>query len=386
MAKPDPQSLLAWYDAHARKLPWRVPPRARKRADPYRVWLCEVMLQQTTVTAVAPYYARFLARWPTIEALALAPLEDVLAGWAGLGYYARARALHACAREIVEQHGGHFPSDVAGLLALPGIGPYTAGAIAAIAFGRPVAAIDGNAERVIARVFAVTAPLPAAKGALNALAQALVPRDRPGDFAQSLMDLGATICTVKRPACALCPWAECCRARALGIAGSLPVKAPKRERATRRGAAFVLTRADGKLLLQRRPAKGLLGGMLEVPSTPWEEDRLPARAAALARAPSFARWRKRAGLVAHKFTHFHLELEVYSGRTNDPPADGIWADPLCLDGLALPSLMRKVIAAGLGKSAQRPHPQQPRANREASSRTRRSTPGSARSAARAQAP
>jgi A/G-specific adenine glycosylase len=349
--QPDPQTLLAWYDAHARKLPWRVPPRARKRADPYRVWLSEVMLQQTTVTAVAPYYARFLARWPTIEALAAAPLEEVLAGWAGLGYYARARALHACAREVAEQHGGRFPNNVAGLLALPGIGPYTAGAIAAIAFGRQVAAIDGNAERVIARAFAVDAPLPAAKRRLKALAQALVPGDRPGDFAQSLMDLGATICTVKRPACALCPWTQCCRARALGIAERLPVKAPKPKRPTRRGAAFVLTRKDGKVLLRRRPAKGLLGGMLEVSSTPWQEGPLPVRQTALAHAPARARWRKRAGLVAHAFTHFHLELEVYAGRADDPQADGIWVDPSELEELALPSLMRKVIAAGLSSSS-----------------------------------
>jgi A/G-specific adenine glycosylase len=343
---PSPYVLLAWYDRHARALPWRVPPGATKHPEAYLVWLSEIMLQQTTVAAVARYYERFIARWPTIEALAAAALEDVLAEWAGLGYYARARSLHACAREIVETHGGRFPSQAADLKSLPGIGLYTAGAIAAIAFGRAEAAIDGNAERVIARLFAVKDPLPGAKARLRTLGESLVPADRPGDFAQAVMDLGATLCSPRRPACALCPWAECCRARGLGIAESLPVKAAKRARPVRRGAAFVLARRDGAILLRRRAPKGLLGGMLEVPTTEWLEAPLPSRPAALQAAPA-ARWRKRTGLVTHTFTHFYLELEVYAGICDDPPSDGLWAKPRSLDALALPSLMRKVIAAGL---------------------------------------
>lgn len=339
-------TLLAWYGAHARALPWRVPPGADTRADPYRVWLSEVMLQQTTVQAVARYYARFLARWPTIAALAAAPLDDVLAEWAGLGYYARARSLHACAREVAAR-GGKFPSTEEALRALPGIGPYTAAAIAAIAFGRRTVAIDANAERVLARLFAVREALPGAKSRLTELALPLVPEGRPGDFAQALMDLGAAICTVKRPACALCPWADACEGRRLGIAENLPVKAPKAERPTRRGAAFVLARADGAVLLRRRPPKGLLGGMLEVPSTPWIAGRAPSRGAALAAAPATAHWQKRAGHVAHTFTHFHLELDVYSGATDDPPTAGIWAAPIEFPSLALPTLMRKVLAHGL---------------------------------------
>ena len=348
MRSPESSTLLAWYDAHARALPWRLPPGSATRADPYRVWLSEVMLQQTTVTAVRDYYARFLARWPTVEALSRAPLDDVLAEWAGLGYYARARSLHACAVRLSTELGGHFPDTEEGLLALPGIGPYTAGAIAAIAFGRPAVAIDGNAERVLARLHAVTQALPAAKPKLKALGEALLPADRPGDFAQALMDLGATICTPKRPACALCPWTDACAARVQGLTEALPVKAPRRARPTRRGAAFLLVREGGAILLRRRAAKGLLGGMLEVPSTPWEVGRLPGRRAALAHAPAQAPWRKRAGLVAHTFTHFHLELEVYAGVTDDPPADGVWADPSRLGELALPSVMRKVIALGFG--------------------------------------
>ena len=344
---PAAAPLLAWYDAHARALPWRVPPRSGVRAEPYRVWLSEVMLQQTTVAAVVRYYVRFLARWPNVEALAAAPLEDVLAEWAGLGYYARARALHACAREV-SARGGDFPDTEEALRALPGIGPYTAGAIAAIAFGRQAAAIDANAERVLARLYAVREPLPAAKARLQSLAARLVPEDRPGDFAQALMDLGAAICTVKRPACTICPWAECCRARSMGLAATLPVKRPKPERPTRRGAAFVLIRTDGAVLLRRRPMKGLLGGMLEVPSTPWTEGRPARRKSVLAQAPAPAGWRKRAGIVAHTFTHFHLELDVYSGLADGLCTDGIWAAPEEFASLALSSVMRKVLAHGLG--------------------------------------
>src|ERR1700728_1698335 len=253
---PQPTSLLAWYDRHRRKLPWRAPPG--ERADPYRVWLSEIMLQQTTVKAVGPYYARFLARWPDIRALAAAPLDDVLKSWAGLGYYARARNLHACARVVVEQHDGQIPASEESLRDLPGIGAYTAAAIAAIAFDAPGTPVDGNIERVIARLYAIDTPLPAAKPEISRLARGLTPPRSTGDFAQAMMDLGATICTPKTPACALCPWNESCAAWARGDAETFPRRIPKREGVLRRGAAFVVTRADGFALVRTRPAKGLL--------------------------------------------------------------------------------------------------------------------------------
>ncbi|HYU11045.1 MAG TPA: A/G-specific adenine glycosylase, partial [Stellaceae bacterium] len=264
--KPDPAALLAWYDRHRRDLPWRSP--AGTRADPYRVWLSEIMLQQTTVVTVAPYFDRFVARWPDIRALAAASLDEVLHEWQGLGYYARARNLHACARAVVARHGGYFPENPAQLRALPGIGDYTAAAIAAIAFDHGSAAVDGNVERVVARLFAVVEPLPAAKPRLKALATALVPARRAGDFAQAMMDLGATLCTPRRPRCVLCPWREACAARAAGIADNLPARLDKPERPWRYGVVFWLSRGDGAVLLRRRPEKGLLGGMIELPSTP----------------------------------------------------------------------------------------------------------------------
>jgi A/G-specific adenine glycosylase len=248
---PEAAPLLAWYDRHARVLPWRE--RPGHRADPYRVWLSEIMLQQTTVKAVAPYYARFLAQWPTVDALARADLEDVLRGWAGLGYYARARNLHACAKAVSEQHKGVFPDDIDALRALPGIGDYTAAAIAAIAFDRPAVPVDGNVERVVARLFAVEDELPAAKPVVKRLAASLLPAGRSGDFAQAMMDLGATICSPKRPACALCPWNVACIAKGRGDQEAFPRKAPKREGRLRRGAAFVALRSDATVLLRRRP-------------------------------------------------------------------------------------------------------------------------------------
>ncbi len=320
------------------------------------MWLSEVMLQQTTVAAVAPYYARFLARWPTVEALAAASLDDVLAEWAGLGYYARARSLYACACQIAAR-GGDFPSTEEELLALPGIGPYTAGAIAAIAFGRQAMAIDANAERVLARLFGIRTPFPEAKTELKARALDLVPEDRAGDFAQALMDLGATICTLKRPACVLCPWTDACVARASGIAENLPLKMPKPERPTRRGAAFVLSRGDGAILLQRRPPKGLLGGMLEVPSTPWIEGVAPKRAAALAQAPATVDWSKRAvsPIPSRTFTWSSMFIR---GAVKAPSAAVGGTSPVNGEDLfgrmcrrstnsRLPTVMRKVIAAGL---------------------------------------
>jgi A/G-specific adenine glycosylase len=348
---PHPAALLGWYDRHRRKLPWRAPPG--QRMDAYRVWLSEIMLQQTTVKAVAPYYAKFLARWPDVAALAEAPLDDVLRAWAGLGYYARARNLHACAKAVVGEHGGEFPGSEDGLRALPGIGAYTAAAIAAIAFGRRAVAIDGNIERVIARLYAVETELSAAKPEIRARAEALVPAHRAGDFTQAMMDLGATICTPKKPACGICPWMEGCAARARGDAGTFPRKAPKIEGRIRYGASFVVTRADGQgnrhVLVRTRPEKGLLGGMTEVPSTPWLLDF--DEACMLDEAPLKAKWRKLPGAVEHGFTHFPLRQTVYVAAVpagTKAPAGMRWVALAALHDEALPNVMRKVVAhAGL---------------------------------------
>jgi A/G-specific adenine glycosylase len=349
-ADPGAADLLAWYDRHRRKLPWRALPG--ETPDPYRVWLSEIMLQQTTVKAVAPYFLRFTARWPTVTALAAAPLDDVLKLWAGLGYYARARNLHACAKVVVERHGGSFPATQEALAALPGIGPYTAAAIAAIAFDAPAAAVDGNVERVVTRLFAVEQELPTAKPEIRRLAEQLVPAARAGDFAQALMDLGATICTPKTPACALCPWSDACAARRRGDAERFPVKAPKKEGRLRRGAAFVAVRADGCVLVRTRPPKGLLGGMTEVPTTQWAHDFDVS--GALAHAPSFGRttpkWRRLPGVVTHVFTHFPLELVVYVGKLPTgvaAPEGARWSARAELPGEAFPNVMRKVLAHAL---------------------------------------
>jgi A/G-specific adenine glycosylase len=354
ISSPQPADLLAWYDRHHRKLPWRAPPG--QRADPYRVWLSEIMLQQTTVKTVAPYYARFLVRWPDLAALAAAPLDDILKNWAGLGYYARARNLHACANAVVDRHNGEFPADEAALRELPGIGAYTAAAIAAIAFEAQATPVDGNIERVIARLYAVETPLPAAKPEISRLARALTPPRRAGDFAQAMMDLGATICTPKNPACALCPWNQCCVAQARSEAETYPRRVPKREGDLRRGAAFVAQREDGFILMRTRPAKGLLGGMTEVPTTAWSKDF--DENGAIDQAPFFAgakprkkiAWRRAAGIVRHVFTHFPLELTVYVAEMpakTSAPKGTRWIAIEDLPGEALPSLMRKVIAHAL---------------------------------------
>jgi A/G-specific adenine glycosylase len=360
-ARPQAAELLAWYDRHRRTLPWRAEPG--EIADPYRVWLSEIMLQQTTVKAVAPYFARFTARWGDIGALAAAPLGEVLKAWAGLGYYARARNLHACARAVVARHGGRFPATEAELALLPGIGAYTAAAIAAIAFGEPAAAVDGNVERVVARLFAVEDELPGAKAQVRRLAQALVPPARAGDFAQAFMDLGATICTPKRPACALCPWSAACVAHGRGGPERFPIKAKKRAGQLRRGAAFVATRADGALLVRTRAPKGLLGGMTEVPTTAWTHDF--NETGVLACAPRFAsaapetkrgkQWRRLPGVVTHVFTHFPLELVVYAATVparTAAPKGARWIAAAEIARAALPNLMRKVLAhAGDGASS-----------------------------------
>jgi A/G-specific adenine glycosylase len=344
------EALLLWYDRHRRVLPWRALPG--EKPDPYRVWLSEVMLQQTTVKAVAPYFARFTARWPNVRVLAHAPLEDVLKLWAGLGYYARARNLHACAKAVIERHGGNFPQSETELRALPGIGTYSAAAIAAIAFGARTAAIDGNGERVIARLFAVEARLPAAKPEIRRLAQSLLPPRRAGDFAQALMDLGASICTPKKPACVLCPWAQPCAARRSGNLEMFPRKIPKPRGELRRGAAFVLRRADHCVLLRKRAEEGLLGGMVEVPTTEWKRDFEERSALAHAPRPRGAapRWQRLAGAVDHVFTHFPLQLSVYTAMVasrTPAPAGMRWVAIPALAGEALPSVMRKVLVHAL---------------------------------------
>ena len=349
-----PARLLAWYDRHRRALPWRT--AAGERADPYRVWLSEIMLQQTTVKAVAPYFAKFLARWGDVASLAHASLDDVLRMWAGLGYYSRARNLHACAVAVMRDHGGAFPDTEESLRTLPGIGPYTAAAIAAIAFNRHTMPVDANIERVVSRLFGVEEPLPRAKPLIRQLAASLLGPSRAGDSAQALMDLGASLCAPKRPACALCPLNDGCIARARGDQETFPRKAPKKTGALRRGAAFVVIRGN-ELLLRTRPEKGLLGGMSEVPTSDWhaaQNDRT-----ALQQAPAFktiVRWHRKAGVVSHVFTHFPLELVVYTvhvaARTQAP--DGMrWVEIAALKDEALPSLMRKVVAHGLGDTLAR---------------------------------
>lgn len=297
-------ALLDWYDSHARALPWRVSPADRKagiRPDPYRIWLSEIMLQQTTVAAVRAYFLRFTARWPDVVALAGAVDADVMGEWAGLGYYARARNLLACARVVVLRHGGVFPDSIQGLLALPGIGPYTAAAIASIAFERSATVVDGNVERVMARLFAIETPVPTAKPLLTERAAELTPQQRAGDYAQAVMDLGATICTPKGPACGICPWNDRCTARDLGNQASLPRKQPKAKTPTRHGTVWVARRSDGQFLLERRPDKGLLGGMLGWPGSDWD--------GAGGEMPLASDWRL-AGQALHTFSHFHLILDV----------------------------------------------------------------------------
>jgi A/G-specific adenine glycosylase len=338
---PDPQLLLRWYDKAARTLPWRVPPGSPTAADPYRVWLSEIMLQQTTVAAVVAYFNRFTTDYPSVTALAAAPLDDILTRWAGLGYYARARNLHKCAGVIAAQHDGQFPANEAALLALPGIGPYTAAAIASIAFGVRAVVVDGNVERVISRLYRVQKPLPAGKPEIRAHTDALTPQTRCGDFAQAMMDLGATICTPTSPKCSACPWAEVCAAHGAGDAASYPRKAPKAVRPTRYGLAFWLE-ADGHVWLRRRPPKGLLGGMTEIASSDWRSDY--DYETALAAAPLPAKWQRLTGRAVHVFTHFQLELDVVRAvlprKINID--HGFWHPIDALGDAGLPTALRKV--------------------------------------------
>ena len=328
------RKLLAWYDVNARDLPWRVKGAAQ---EPYKVWLSEIMLQQTTVAAVKDYYLKFVVKWPTVEALAAAPLDAVFKAWAGLGYYARARNLHSCARLVVAR-GGVFPPDVLGLMELPGIGPYTAAAIAAIAYDIPVAAVDGNVERVMSRFYAIEEPLSKSKPRINVLAQALVPMRRAGDFAQALMDLGATVCTPKSPACGDCPWADDCQALARGLASVLPYKAAKKKVPTRYGHIYWIENGRDSVVVRQRAMKGLLAGMTEFPSSDWVEG------AQKFVPPIDLKWKRVAGVVEHTFTHFHLELTVWRARKKTPVLNGHFASFGDLKDEALPSVMRKVAA------------------------------------------
>jgi A/G-specific adenine glycosylase len=329
------QALLDWYDKHARDLPWRVSPAARAagvQPDPYAVWLSEVMLQQTTVAAVRSYFTRFMALWPRVQDLAAAEDAQVMAEWAGLGYYARARNLLKCARQVAAL--GAFPTTHAALLALPGIGPYTAAAISAIAYDAPETVVDGNVERVMARLYAVQTPLPAAKSDLTGLASALTPQRRPGDYAQAVMDLGATICTPKNPACGICPWASGCQGRLQGIAATLPAKTPKAPKPTRFGIAYLAQRSDGAWLLERRPAKGLLGGMLGWPGTDWTADCPPEA------PPLPADWHDPNLEIRHTFTHFHLRLSLRVARVPQS-VPGTFTLAQDFRRNALPTVMRK---------------------------------------------
>ena len=331
--------LLDWYDRHARVLPWRVSPQDRAQGvvpDPYRIWLSEVMLQQTTVAAVKDYFHRFTTRWPTVTALAKAADGDVMGEWAGLGYYARARNLLKCARAVASEYDGVFPDSHAELLKLPGIGPYTAAAIAAIAFDRPEPVMDGNVERVMARLFDIHTPLPAAKPELAELTALMTPARRPGDYAQAVMDLGATICTPKSPACGICPWRSPCRARLEGTAPELPKKTPKKAKPIRHGLIYIARRVDGAMLLERRPEKGLLGGMLGWPGSDWGDaptDTPPIR----------AEWHTLGGEVRHTFTHFHLKLRVFHATVpmDRKPAAGEFLDQADFRPSDLPTVMRK---------------------------------------------
>ena len=335
-------SLLAWYDDHARILPWRTGPHARtadQRPDPYRVWLSEIMLQQTTTPHAAPYFRAFTERWPMVGNLAAAKDEDVMTAWAGLGYYARARNLLACARAVAREHGGMFPDTEAGLRALPGVGAYTAAAVAAIAFERPANVVDGNVERVMSRLFAVETPLPAAKPELARLAGSLVACNRPGDWAQALMDLGATVCTPKSPKCLICPLTGDCAAFARGDPQTFPRKTKKAERPHRQGIAYIAKR-DGEVALVLRPAKGLLGGMLGLPTSEWSADEpVPA-------PPMEAVWRD-VGSIEHVFTHFSLNLQAQVADTAGELSGVIWksyADARA----ALPTVFRKALDRALG--------------------------------------
>jgi A/G-specific adenine glycosylase len=334
--------LLDWYDVHARDLPWRARPGSAP-PDPYRVWLSEVMLQQTTVAAVKSYFAEFTRRWPTVDALARAQEGEVMAAWAGLGYYARARNLRACAAEVLAR-GGTFPDSEEGLRALPGLGAYTAAAVAAIAFGRRAVVVDANVERVVSRLFAVAEPLPGSRPIIRRHADAITPQLRAGDFAQAMMDLGATICTAKSPRCLLCPLSAVCVARATGAPEQFPFKTPKKPRPQRQGHAFWIARGDAAWLV-RRPDKGMLGGMRALADDDWS-----AKADGSGEVPLAGRWEP-GGVVAHGFTHFELDLHVLVYRGNDwaglDALEGEWWPLARIDDAGLPTVFAKAARLAL---------------------------------------
>ncbi|HKY79926.1 MAG TPA: A/G-specific adenine glycosylase [Sphingobium sp.] len=340
------EDLLAHYDVHARRLPWRARPGANA-ADPYRVWLSEVMLQQTTVAAVIPYFAAFTDRWPSVEALADAADADVMAAWAGLGYYARARNLLACARAVAHDHGGAFPDTEEGLRALPGVGAYTAAAVAAIAFGRRAVVVDANVERVVARLFAIATPLPAARPSIRAATDRITPDARAGDFAQAMMDLGATICTARNPACGICPLRSDCAAVRTADPAAFPVKAAKKAKPRRAGHSWWIQRPDAHVWLVRRPDKGLLGGMRALPSSDWSAGPDPT-------PPLPARWSRLDEPVQHVFTHFSLALSVHVAHVPQdsvPPGEGEWWPLARMDEAGLPTLFRRAAEAAMKESA-----------------------------------
>jgi len=353
---PIAQRLLAWYDAHQRALPWRA--TQDRPANPYHVWLSEIMLQQTTVAAVKPYYEKFLLLFPTVGALATADPQEVMRAWAGLGYYSRARNLHACAQQVVRDYQGQFPDQYEGLKALPGIGDYTAAAILSIAFGKRALVMDGNVERVVSRLYRVETELPRAKGEIRGHLDIITPDKRCGDFAQSMMDLGATLCTPRKPTCSLCPLQQDCLSAHQADVETFPRKAPKKERPRRLGQAFVVLRDDGTLLMRTRPPKGLLGGMSEVPNSAWAFEPAPFVAQEL--FPFKAAWQRCPDPVRHVFTHFELNLEIYVATipARHTAPDGMRFVALeALAQEALPSVMQKVVIAGLtalGVRAQTP--------------------------------
>lgn len=349
LPRPTARKLLAWYDRHRRDLAWRAGPG--EAIDPYRVWLSEIMLQQTTVTAVTPYFEKFLTLWPDVESLAAASQDEVLVAWAGLGYYSRARNLHACADSICKEWGGQFPECEKDLLTLPGVGAYTAAAIASIAFGESVPVVDGNVERVMTRQFALATPLPKVKREVKEQVVPLVPKSRPGDFAQAMMDLGATVCTPRSPKCDKCPWSASCVALGSDSAEAFPVRPPKKAKPTRRGIAWRVWREDGAVLLEQRPERGLLAAMWQPPTPEWKEEG--ARTAFAAKradrgAPLTANWDRIPGLVTHTFTHFHLEVVVYESTVSKGvnPQRGQFVTPQNLAKHALPSVMKKILTHG----------------------------------------
>ncbi|WP_139973553.1 MULTISPECIES: A/G-specific adenine glycosylase [Brucella/Ochrobactrum group] len=347
--------ILRWYDRHHRVLPWRVSPPEQAsgiKPDPYRVWLSEIMLQQTTVEAVKSYFVKFVERWPTVKAMAKASEDDILRAWAGLGYYSRARNLKKCADAVVVEHDGKFPESAARLKELPGIGDYTSAAIAAIAFGEAVAVVDGNVERVVSRLYAIETPLPAAKTQIRAHMGQLTPIDRPGDFAQAVMDLGATICTPRRPTCAICPLNDECAALKSRDPEEFPVKAPKAAKPIRVGAAFIAIAEDGSILLRKRRGEGLLAGMTEVPGSHWTA-RIDGDATIDA-APFPAQWTA-SGSITHVFTHFELRLSIYRSENvcKTTSTDGWWSRPDELSDEALPTVMKKAIIAAIPEAFKR---------------------------------